>query len=79
MSPIYVSRLYKQQTMSTIVDVIQQLRIRKACELLEQTDWSVADVAEQTGFASSSYFHRMFKRSLGVTPTDFRRSKANAQ
>lgn len=46
---------------------------------LEQTDWSVADVAEQTGFASSSYFHRMFKRSLGVTPTDFRRSKANAQ
>ncbi|MCC3380136.1 helix-turn-helix domain-containing protein [Paenibacillus farraposensis] len=78
-SPIYVSRLYKQQTMSTIVEVIQQLRIRKACELLEQTDWSVADVAEQTGFASSSYFHRMFKRSLGVTPTDFRRSKANAQ
>jgi AraC-like DNA-binding protein len=79
MSPIYVSRLYKQQTMSAIVDVIQQLRIRKACELLEQTDWSVVEVAEQTGFASSSYFHRMFKRSLGVTPTDFRRSKANAQ
>lgn len=79
MSPIYVSRLYKQQTMSTIVDVIQQLRIHKACELLEQTNWSVAEVAEQAGFASSSYFHRMFKRSLGVTPADFRRSKANAQ
>lgn len=74
MSPIYLSRLYKQQTMNAIVDVILEVRMRRACELLERTDQSVAAIAEQTGFTSSSYFHRMFKRTFGVTPTDYRRS-----
>ena len=77
MSSIYVSRLYKQQTLTAIVDVILETRMHKACELLEQNDWSVATIAEHTGFTSSSYFHRMFKRTFGVTPSDFRRSQAN--
>lgn len=74
-SPVYISRIYKQQTMITIVDALQRTRIEKACQLLMETDWPVADIAMQTGFASTSYFHRMFKRALGVTPTDYRRSR----
>jgi two-component system response regulator YesN len=76
MSPIYLSRLYKQQTLLAIADVILETRMHRACELLEQTDWSVATISEHTGFTSSSYFHRMFKRTFGVTPSDFRRSQA---
>ncbi|KGE20913.1 AraC family transcriptional regulator [Paenibacillus wynnii] len=75
MSPIYISRLYKQQTMSSIVDVILEVRMREVCSLLENTDLSVTAVAEQCGFTSSSYLHRMFKRSFGITPTDYRRTK----
>lgn len=74
-SPVYISRIYKQQMMITIVDALQRTRIEKACQLLLETDWPVADIAMQTGFASTSYFHRMFKRALGVTPTDYRRSR----
>jgi two-component system, response regulator YesN len=75
MSPIYISRLYKQQTMTSIVDVILEVRLRKVCSLLTNTDLSVTAIAERCGFTSSSYLHRMFKRSFGITPTDYRRSK----
>lgn len=75
MSPIYISRLYKQQTMNSIVDVILEVRMREVCALLENTDLPVTSIAERCGFTSSSYLHRMFKRSFGTTPTDYRRSK----
>ncbi|OMF88286.1 AraC family transcriptional regulator [Paenibacillus sp. FSL R7-0337] len=76
MSPIYISRLYKQQTMNSIVDVILEVRMREVCALLENTDLPVTAIAERCGFTSSSYLHRMFKRSFGTTPTDYRRLKS---
>lgn len=76
MSPIYLSRVYKQQTMNAIVDVINQIRLEQAKEQLEQTDNSIIDIALKTGYTSSSYFHRLFKRSFGVTPSDYRKLKA---
>ncbi|MNN75688.1 Arabinose operon regulatory protein [compost metagenome] len=75
MSPIYISRLYKQQTLTSIVDVILEVRMREVCSLLENTDLPVTTIAERCGFTSSSYLHRMFKRSFGTTPTDYRGSK----
>ncbi|MHA6533979.1 AraC family transcriptional regulator [Paenibacillus sp. BAC0078] len=75
MSPIYISRLYKQQTLTSIVDVILEVRMREVCSLLENTDLPVTTIAERCGFTSSSYLHRMFKRSFGTTPNDYRRSK----
>ncbi|MNC19263.1 HTH-type transcriptional regulator YesS [compost metagenome] len=75
MSPIYISRLYKQQTLTSIVDVILEVRMREVCSLLENTDLPVTTIAERCGFTSSSYLHRMFKRSFGTTPTDYRRSR----
>ncbi|WP_233476234.1 helix-turn-helix domain-containing protein [Paenibacillus sonchi] len=75
MSPIYISRLYKQQTLTSIVDVILEVRMREVCSLLENTGLPVTTIAERCGFTSSSYLHRMFKRSFGTTPTDYRRSR----
>ncbi|KWX77272.1 helix-turn-helix transcriptional regulator [Paenibacillus jilunlii] len=75
MSPIYISRLYKQQTLTSIVDVILEVRMREVCSLLESTALPVTTIAERCGFTSSSYLHRMFKRSFGTTPTDYRRSR----
>jgi len=73
MSPIYISRLYKQSTLVALPDVIQNTRMSMAKELLLYTNYSVADIAEKTGFTSSSYFYRMFKKNSGVTPNDFRK------
>ncbi len=75
MSSIYLSRIYKQQTMSAIVDVINNVRLERAKEYLENTDQSVIDIALKCGYTSSSYFHRMFKKNFGVTPADYRKLK----
>jgi two-component system response regulator YesN len=75
MSPIYISRLYKQSTTLALPDVIQDTRMNMAKRLLIETDYSVADIAEKTGYTSSSYFYRMFKKNTGVTPNDFRKKQ----
>ncbi|WP_138754445.1 helix-turn-helix domain-containing protein [Paenibacillus sinopodophylli] len=75
MSSIYLSRVYKQQTLAAIVDVINTVRLERAKEYLENTDYSVVDIAVKSGYTSSSYFHRMFKKSFGVTPSDYRKTK----
>ncbi|QGG54615.1 helix-turn-helix domain-containing protein [Paenibacillus sp. B01] len=74
MSTYHISRVYRQQTMSTIVDTINAVRIEKAKELLLATELSIADISERTGYTNSSYFHRIFKKGIGVTPTEFRKS-----
>jgi len=78
LSPIYVSRLYKQQTMTAIVDVIMDVRMQEVCRLLKESDLSVSDIAEMTGFTSSSYLHRMFKRNFSITPMEYRRSNTRS-
>ncbi|WP_440117991.1 AraC family transcriptional regulator [Paenibacillus sp. QZ-Y1] len=79
MSPIYVSRLYKQLTLKGLTDIINETRIAKAQHLLIETENSVADIAEKTGFSNSSYFYRMFKKFNGVTPNDYRRKELHSE
>jgi len=74
MSSIYISRIYKQQTLHSIMDVVLETRIKEVCRLLKDTDQSVSAIAAQTGFTSSSYLHRTFKRLFNVTPVEYRRS-----
>ncbi|MDQ0114603.1 helix-turn-helix domain-containing protein [Paenibacillus harenae] len=76
MSSYHISRVYRQQTLTTIVDMINHVRMENAKELLTTTECSVSDIAEKTGYASSSYFHRMFKKIYGVTPSEFRNAHA---
>ncbi|MEF3353493.1 AraC family transcriptional regulator [Paenibacillus sp. GYB006] len=75
MSPVYLGRIYKQHHLKTVVDAINEERIKNACQLLMETDDSIGNIAEKVGFTSSSYFHRMFKRFYSITPTDYRRSR----
>ncbi|SEN96804.1 AraC family transcriptional regulator [Paenibacillus sp. OV219] len=74
LSSFHVSRVYRQQTFAAIVDVINKTRMDKAQELLRQTELSIVEIAERTGYTNSSYFHRMFKKTFGVTPAEFRKS-----
>ena len=53
-----------------------QRRLQEACRLLQSTEESVADIAATVGFSSSDYFQRSFKRALGCTATEYRRTKA---
>ncbi len=74
MTPTYLSAVFKKQTGKNILDVIKQLRIEYAKELIKK-ELSVAEVAEQAGFRESSTFIRVFKSSTGLTPGQMKRLK----
>lgn len=75
MSPIYLSRLYKQLTVNSLSDVIAEMRMNKAKELLRDSEYTVSEIAEKTGYTNSSYFYRLFKKNNGITPNDYRKMK----
>lgn len=78
LSQSYSSALFKNETGSSIMEYIIDLRIQKACEMLKYSDRSVTEIAESAGFCDIFYFSRMFKKSLGTSPTAYRlREKDN--
>ena len=53
-------------------DYRQRVRIKRCCERLVQTDETVTSIGFSSGFGSSQYFARVFKKYVGVTPTAYR-------
>jgi AraC-like DNA-binding protein len=52
--------------------MIRHARLLGAAELLQSTDWPIADVAAAVGYADPAHFTRSFKRRFGLTPTEYR-------
>ncbi len=75
LNPIYISRLIKEQTGKNYTDLIMELRIRKAVELLKNTDLYVYEIAEKVGYHNLKYFYKVFKKVKGKSPNDYRTKK----
>lgn len=69
----YFSTLFKEQTGQSPHRYLTQLRIRKACVLMERSDCSIAQVATSVGLDPQN-FARLFKGELGVSPAVYRKS-----
>jgi len=74
MSPTYLSRVFKRETGTSLVDFLNRIRIEKSKEMLTNNDVRLIDVALQCGFESQSYFNRVFKQSTGMTPQQYRKN-----
>lgn len=72
-SPSYLSSLFKQDTGTTLTNFINTQRIQRAANLLSTTEQNISVVAEQVGILDVNYFTKMFKKSMGSTPTQYRR------
>ena len=72
LSPVYVSRLFKQETGDNFTDFITRVRIDKARELLRHADILVCDVGQRVGYPNPRYFYRVFKHMTGDTPSGYR-------
>ncbi len=55
----------------TPLDMIRNIRLKHACEMLSTDDVSIADVAYATGFSTPRYFSKCFKDKFGVIPTEY--------
>lgn len=65
-------RFFKKMTGKTAINYINDLRIGKACQLLQGEGQSVGEIAYQSGFNSIPYFNRYFQKSKQCSPTQFR-------
>ena len=72
-TPEYTSRLCKATTGRSFTQILQQVRLEKAQVLLQDTNLSVANIANQVGYETTEYFIRVFKKQLQMTPTEYRR------
>ena len=64
---------FKAEFGITPVEYINQYRITRSIVLLMNSNITVEDVSEQVGFESASYFRRVFKKTTGCSPRDFRK------
>lgn len=67
--------LFRKFTGTNPTGYLLNLRINSACELLIGTELSVCRVAELTGYDDSRFFCKVFKREVGVTPSEYRKSR----
>ncbi|MFS0726537.1 response regulator [Paenibacillus sp. 1P07SE] len=71
-NPSYLSRIFKQEMGMNFVSYLIGIRINKAKLLLEDKQWKVYEVAEKVGYHNYSYFSRIFKKVVGVSPEEYR-------
>jgi len=72
MSRFHFSRIFRAAAGCTFTDYLCSKRLERAKELLRNSALSVREVCDRAGFISYSYFFTYFKKSLGLTPSEFR-------
>ncbi|OZB98689.1 response regulator [Paenibacillus sp. XY044] len=70
--PSYFSELFKKRVGRTFIGYLTDVRMAQAIRLLEDTQLSLWDISELTGFSNASYFSSKFKRIYGMSPSDYR-------
>ncbi len=71
-NPNYISQLFRKEVGMTFTDYITNLRMDYAKELLHKTQYSQGEVASKCGYTDYFYFIRVFKKTTGLTPGQFR-------
>ena len=77
-SASYVSMLFSRETGVSFHSYLQELRLTKAKDLLHDPRLSVEEVAQASGYASAGWFRHSFKHHVGLSPSDWRRSRLHS-
>lgn len=71
----YIMKIFKKDTQYSILEYVTMERVKKACELLCNTDWDMGIISGMCGYSDSSYFSRVFKKTMGINPTIYRKAR----
>lgn len=71
----YVSFIFKKETGYNLVKYLTDYRMKKAKELLEESNWKIVDIGKACGYTNQPYFNKLFKNYYGVTPKQYREQK----
>lgn len=72
-SPAYLGQLFKEETGVYFNDYLTQARLAASRALLLDTDMKIAEIVGRVGIPNQSYFNRVFKKTYGLSPVEFRR------
>jgi AraC family transcriptional regulator len=72
--PVWLASTFHDAYRQTVGQMIRQLRVQYASEQLISSERPLAEIALQAGFSDQSHFSNMFRRLVGVSPTQFRRN-----
>jgi AraC-like DNA-binding protein len=72
-------RFFKHVTGQSFVGYLNRFRVAKAEALLAETDLTIAEVSQQTGFCDQSYFGLVFRNLLQVTPREYKQRLERAR
>lgn len=75
LSKYYLCRIFKEITSYKITEYVNIHRIRKAKHLLEDTDYSISEIARMLGYESITYFEKTFKAYMSVSPLRYRKTR----
>jgi AraC-like DNA-binding protein len=70
--------LFNQYLNMTPLEYVCNYRIEKSCALLKKTDLTVTEIAYETGFLDGSYFSKMFKKRMGMSPLKYRKNEGRS-
>lgn len=72
-SPGYLSALFKKLYNQNFVDYINQIKMERACELIQEGRYLIYEISYMLSFENAYYFSRVFKRHVGMTPTEYQK------
>lgn len=72
-TPAYLSRLFKSETGMTFSDYVNQRKIEEATGLLRYSDYTDLEISNLLCFSSQSYFIKIFKKIMGMTPNEYKK------
>ncbi|MBW7453184.1 helix-turn-helix domain-containing protein [Paenibacillus sepulcri] len=79
LNPAYLSRLFRKETSQSLTDYMVELRLSKAKSELKQTNHKISDIAMSVGYCNFSHFSKLFKKTTGLTPQEYRKKYQDVQ
>ncbi|MCJ7842133.1 response regulator [Lederbergia sp. NSJ-179] len=69
----YISKIIKEKTGRSFMDILNSTRLTVATDLLKEHGLKIKDISKMVGFMDDSYFIKVFRKEYGMTPSDYRR------
>lgn len=70
----YFCKLFHEYFGKSYVTYLTEFRVEKAKELIRSSDYTIRDIGKMVGYPDSNYFAKVFRRLVGVTPSEYRHS-----
>ena len=71
----YLSSTFKKAKGISLQEYLLQVRMQKAKELLDSTNWQIQEISEKVGYEDQLNFSRIFRKYEGISPSEYRRKK----